>query len=83
MTAETVKQFQEAVSIASWNMNYADFCRKLNREPDSWTDTKWQALRALNCDLTAFDPNTLAKLLSPESDAVQEPLADSMHPEGL
>lgn len=65
MTPETVKQFQEAVSMASWNLNYTEFCHHLGRkEPDWWTAKMWGEFKALEQTLRAFDSTTLAKLIT-------------------
>lgn len=66
ITPETVKQFQQAVGTACWNMSYQEFCHKLGRAtPDDWTAKKWREFQEFEQTLRAFDPVTLAKLLAP------------------
>ena len=70
LTPETIREFQEAVGGFCWQTDYATFCRKLGREPDLWTQTKWQSLQTMTHGLGAFDAATLARLLTPEEPPV-------------
>ena len=65
MDPRTIKQLQEAIGNAVWNLNYFDFCRRLGKAPDSWTEDKWAAFKALASSLHEFDPGTLAKIIAP------------------
>jgi hypothetical protein len=66
---EAIRQTQQVISRWCWDHDFDDFCAATG-----WTSAyakdKWHALQDLNAALTAFDPVTLAKILSP---AAQEP----------
>ena len=66
MIEPTVRTLQELIGGTYWHTNYAAFCRKLGREPDVWTETKWCKFSDLVRTLNHFDPATLAKIIAPE-----------------
>ena len=67
---QQIKSFQEAVGTAHWNLNYADFCRRLGRsEEDGWSEKMWQMFQQLWETTAAFDCVTLTKIITPEPSA--------------
>lgn len=75
MTPEEIKNFQDAVRKAYSNLNIIDFAYRLgfekvefeNGKPkDAWLCEIWQRFQALSI-VTAFDSETLAKILGGEN----------------
>jgi hypothetical protein len=67
MTMDTVeiKQLQQAVSRASWNLDLWKFAEAVGSEPDhDWTKEKFRQFQALSKAFSTFDPATLAKIIN-------------------
>ncbi len=65
MNREQIKAFQDAVGNASWNLSYDNFLERLNKPDTAWASDKWQLFQRLSSCLSAFDPETLSRLLEP------------------
>jgi hypothetical protein len=65
MDASEIKQLQQAISKASWNLDLWKFAEAVGSEPDhDWTKTKFRQFQELAKAFGAFDPATLAKIVN-------------------
>lgn len=65
MTIEEVKQFQEAVGTAAWNLNLDRFAEKLGHDPEhSYTRGKFLEFQKMAKIVGAFDAETLVRITS-------------------
>lgn len=64
MTAEQVKEFQQAIGTAAWKLNLDRFGDAIGASPEhDYTRDKFKQLTALNRALSQFDPDTLLLII--------------------
>lgn len=64
MEPETIKQLQQAVGRASWKLDLWRFAEALGSDADhDYTRSKFGELQALDKALSAFDAETLARIV--------------------
>jgi hypothetical protein len=60
-----IKEFQERVSSAAWNLDFFQFCQRAGFDPEQdYAKKKWMAIRALSSNLAKFDAATLEKIIT-------------------
>lgn len=65
MDANEIKQLQQAIGKAAWNMDLWRFAEVVGYEAShDWTKDKFRQLQTLNKSLAAFDAETLAKIVN-------------------
>lgn len=65
MTKDQVREFQQAIGKASWNMDLWTFATALGSDADhDYTKKKFREFQELNKSLSRFDSDTLARILN-------------------
>jgi hypothetical protein len=65
MNTHEIKSFQQAVSTAAWALDLWSFANRLGSDADhAYTKDKFRELSELNRKLSAFDPETLSKIIN-------------------
>lgn len=65
MNAETVKEFQKAVSTADWKLDLYKFAAAVGQDPThSHTQELFRQLSGLNKAINKFDAATLSAILN-------------------
>jgi hypothetical protein len=64
ITAAEIKQFQQAVSTATWKLGLDRFAEATGWNPEhGYTQDQFKAFQALGRSLSRFDPEVLVKLI--------------------
>ena len=65
ITIEEVKQFQKAVGTAAWKLDLWKFAEAMGQDADhEYTKDKFRQLNALSKAMSAFDTETLTKIIN-------------------
>jgi hypothetical protein len=60
-----IKEFQERIGSAAWNLDFFQFCQRAGFDPKhDHAKEKWTAFRALSSNLSKFDAATLEKIIT-------------------
>lgn len=60
-----IADVKAAIGRAWWDINYHEFCRRAGWREDDYADDKWQQWQALYHALSAFDSDTLDRIVEP------------------
>ena len=64
LTAEQIKEFQQAIGRAAWKLDLEKFGDAIGASPEhDYTRDKFKQLTALNKALSQFDPDTLLLII--------------------
>jgi hypothetical protein len=64
ITAAEIKQFQQAISTATWKLGLDRFAEATGWNPEhGYTQDQFKAFSALSTAFSRFDPETLLKLI--------------------
>lgn len=64
ITAAEIKQFQQAVSTATWKLGLDRFAEATGWNPEhGYTQDQFKAFQTLGKSLSRFDPEVLVKLI--------------------
>jgi len=65
LTTEQIKELQQAIGTAAWNLNLDRFAEATGQNPEhDYTREKFKTLSALSKNISQFEPETLQKILA-------------------
>lgn len=73
MTPEQIKEFQQAIGTAAWNLNLDRFAAAIDEDPErDYARQKFRDFSNLSKFISQFTPETLEKILTAGASKPQE-----------